>query len=110
VESPVIHQTQAAPASEGHEERYIVPFTVFPGGQDALGCEDARHGEVKACVTDEQVGPLGGATHEPVEPQADSGPLAVSDLEREMVDDAEVELLPDDLRLFSGYFWHILAT
>ena len=84
MESPVIHQTQAAPASEGHEERYIVPFTVFPGGQDALGCEDARHGEVKACVTDEQVGPLGGATHEPVEPLADRGPLAVSDLGREM--------------------------
>ena len=24
--------------------------------------------------------------------------------------DAEVELLPDDLRLFSGYFWQILAN
>ena len=24
--------------------------------------------------------------------------------------DAEVELLPDDLWLFSGYFWHILAN
>ena len=26
-----------------------------------------------------------------------------------IVGDAEVELLPDDLRLFSGYFWQILA-
>jgi hypothetical protein len=24
--------------------------------------------------------------------------------------DAESELLPDDLRLFSGYFWQILAN
>ena len=24
--------------------------------------------------------------------------------------DAEVEVLPDDLQLFSGYFWHILAN
>ena len=87
-----------------------MPFTIFPGGQDALGCEDARHGEVEACVTDEQVGPLGCATHEPVEPLADRGSLAVSDLGREMVDDAEVELILDDLWLFSGYFWHILAN
>ena len=27
-----------------------------------------------------------------------------------MSGDAEVELLPDDLRLFSGYFWQILAN
>ena len=26
-----------------------------------------------------------------------------------VLSDAEVELLPDDLRLFSGYFWQILA-
>ena len=27
-----------------------------------------------------------------------------------VLSDAEVELLPDDLRLFSGYFWQILAN
>ena len=63
-----------------------MPFTVFPGGQDALACQDPRHREIEARVTDEQVGPLGGATHEPVEPLADRGPLAVSDLGMEMDD------------------------
>ena len=30
-------------------------------------------------------------------------------LRRLQTGDAEVELLPDNLRLFSGYFWQILA-
>lgn len=85
MESPVIHQTQATPASEGHEEGDVVPLAVLPGGQDALAWQDARHREVEARVTDEQVGPLGGATHESVEPLADRGPLAVSDLGRQMI-------------------------
>ena len=85
MESPVIDQTQAAPASEGHEEGDVVLLAVLPGGQDALACQDPRHREVKARIPDEQVGPLGGATHQPDEPLADLGPLAVSDLGREMI-------------------------
>ena len=30
--------------------------------------------------------------------------------EKVIFGDAEVELLPNDLRLFSGYFWQILAN
>ena len=95
VESPVIYQTQAAPASKGHEEGDVMLLAVFPGGQDALACQDTRHGEVEARVPDEEVGALGGAPHQSEEALAHLGPLAVSDLGRD-----------SDLNI-SFHIWHI---